>query len=104
VAQHAIRTPFLSQFDRCAIQISLKLLQFSFQPGKERESIRRGARKAYENAIVIDAPDLSGVMLNDRVPEGYLAVAGNGYSITPLYEKNGCAMNDFVVSFHNRAV
>src|SRR4029453_1317786 len=74
-AEQSIRAPVLRQLDRGAAQVAVHLSELLLEALEERQRIRARAREAREDAIVVEPPDLSGVVLHDRLADRDLAVA-----------------------------
>jgi hypothetical protein len=74
-AQQAIAAPVLGQFDRRALEIAAVLFELRLEPREEGEGIGRRAGEAGQDAVVVETPDLARPPLDDRLPEGDLAVA-----------------------------
>jgi hypothetical protein len=104
VAQRPVRAPFLSELHGGSAQVSLELLQFNFEPGEKSEGVGRRARKTHENAIIVNAPYLFGVVLDDGVPKSYLTITGNHRPIASFDQKDCGPMKISIVSIHNGAV
>src|SRR5262249_2562065 len=75
--EHAVRAPLLRQLHRGSFQVAAVLLQFRLEPRKERERIGGGAGDPGQDAVVVQAPDLAGALLDHGVPERDLPVAGH---------------------------
>ena len=57
---------------------------FGLESREQRERVGGRAGKAGQDPVVIEPPDLPGVLLDDRVAEGDLAVAGHhGLPVVP---------------------
>ena len=104
MAQSPVCTPFLGQFNRGPVEVALELLQFGFQPGKERKSVGCGTGEPYEHGIVEYTPDFFGAFFQNGIAESNLAVSGYYGAAAPLDQKNRGSMKNVIVCTHKRAV
>ena len=61
-----------------AIELTLEAL-------KKGEGVRRSPGKAGENLALMEPADLARVAFHNRIPEGYLAVAGHGNGVASAH-------------------
>ena len=88
MAQSTVGPPLLREFHGRPVQVSLKLFELRFQPGKKRKGICSRARETDQDPVVVHPPDLFGTLLDDRVAESHLTITGDGGAIAPFDEKN----------------
>ena len=87
-AQRAIGAPVLGELDGGAIEVAAILFELGFEAREQRERIGRRAGKSGEDAVVVQPPDLPRAVLDDRVPERDLAVAGQHRPIVPAHRQD----------------
>ena len=75
--QHAIGAPVLGELDGRALEVAAVLFELGLEAGEQRERVGGRAGEAGEDPVVVQPPDLPGGLLDDRVAEGDLAVAGH---------------------------
>jgi len=97
MAKVSVRAPISRQFHRCSTQVPAKFFELALEALKEREGISRGARESREDAIVIEPTDFARAMLEDRVLERDLSIAGHDDAIMAANAENGCAFHPRVV-------
>ena len=73
-AQDAIRAPVFGQLYGRALQITVELLQFTFELFEKRERIRGGTRKTGDDPVMMKLAHLARVVFHHRLPEAYLPV------------------------------
>ena len=76
-AQQPIGTPVLGQLDGRAFEVAPVLFELGLETREQRKRVGRRTGKTREDAIVVEPPDFPGGLLDDRVAEGDLAVAGH---------------------------
>ena len=64
------------QFDRGALKVVGMALEFFLELFVECEGVGCSARESGEHAVVVQAADLAGAVLDDRGAKGHLAIAG----------------------------
>src|SRR5581483_4340085 len=79
MAQELIGTPVLRKFYRRTANIAVILLQLSLEATEKREGVSRGAGEACENLILVEAPDLLGIVLHHAGAERDLAIPGHDH-------------------------
>ena len=80
--QKLVGAPVPRQFHRSSPQVAVILLQFCLEPAEERERIRCRSRKSGHNLVVVQAADLLGGVLDYRLTQRDLPVAGqNDFAI-----------------------
>src|SRR5207247_470074 len=75
-AQDAVGAPVFGELDGGALEVPAELFELRLEAREQRERVGRGAGKARENPVVVEAPDLLGALFDDGLPEGDLAVTG----------------------------
>ncbi len=91
-AEDAVGSPILRQLHGRSLDVAAVLFQFRLEPGEERKGIGRGTGKAGQHLVVVQAPDLPRRLLDDRVAEGHLAVAGQDRPAVVSNRENRCAV------------
>ena len=83
--------PVLGELDGGSLEVAAVLLEFGLEAGEEGERIGGRAREAGQDPVVVQPPDLAGLLLDDGVAEGDLAVAGHhGLAVVADGEDGGC--------------
>ena len=76
-----------------ALEIAAILLELRLEAREQRERIGGRAGEAGQDAIVVEPADLPGALLDDGLPEGHLAVAGQHRPVAVADRENGRAVN-----------
>ena len=74
--QGAVGPPVARQLHGRTLEVAPMLFELALEPAEQRKSIGGGARKASEDAVVVQAAHLARLMLDDGLAERDLAVAG----------------------------
>ena len=76
-AQEAVGSPVLRQLDGRALEIAAILFELGLEAGEQGERVGRRAGKPGQDPVVVEPPDLARVLLDDRIAERDLTVAGH---------------------------
>src|SRR5262245_38802915 len=68
----------------------MKLLQFRFEPGKQRKTVGRRSGKAGEDLVVVQPANLARPLLDYRVAKSHLAIAGKSDFSLLAYADDRC--------------
>jgi hypothetical protein len=91
VAQHLVGAPVLGQFHSGAGELAAVFLQLALEQFEQGEGVGGATRKAGNDTVVVQAPDLAGIALHDGVPHRYLAITADDNTVTAAHGKYGRA-------------
>ena len=75
-AQQPVGAPVARQLDGGAFEVAAILFELRLESGEQREGVGGRAGKSGEDRVVVQPADLARAVLEDRVAQGDLAVAG----------------------------
>src|SRR5258708_39010795 len=95
MAKRAGLAPFLSQLDRCFLEIAGKLLQLAFEALKKRNRIGRGAGETCNDLVIVKATRLARGVLHDVIAHGHLAIGDEHDFVVLAHAQNRGAMHQW---------
>jgi uncharacterized protein YndB with AHSA1/START domain len=93
LAEESIAAPLARQLNRRASGIAMVVLELALETFEEGESVSGGARKADEDFVVKEAPDLAGAGLHHQLAHGHLTVGAHGDYAVPAHREDGGTPN-----------
>ena len=92
LAKNPIHSPGLGKFDGSPMQLAMVFLQLFFKPLKKGKCIRCGSGKSGQDLAVVEASDLAGLVLENGLAQGDLAIRSHGHTIGTSNADYGCGV------------
>ena len=93
MAQELVGAPIFGEFDGSASEVAVILLELRLKAAEQGEGVGRGTGESGDNLVVVQAADLFGRMLDDRLAKRDLAVAGENDVAIASNGQNCCGSN-----------
>ncbi len=98
MSQGAIGAPLFGQFHHGAAEVAVILLQLLLKPGEQRQGIGGASGETRHHFLIIETADFAGLLLDDVLAHGHLAVASHGEpSVAPDAEYRCVPHSDLIL-------